>query len=161
MKYYENGWKMLSATPIAGIRLSHVTTDEADALRFEHSPANSNCALRTLHRMLAKAAEWGLIVAAPRVKLLKEERRSQFIDAAAECKLLAKAEQPLHDVLTVMLDSRMRPGEIFQMRWEDVLWDRGRIFIPRGKTKRSRRHSPMSDHVTSALHLRRNGKAEG
>ncbi len=161
MKYYENGWKMLSATPIAGMKLSHVTTDEAEALRFDHSPANSNCALRTLRRMLGKAADWGLIVAAPRIKLMKEEGRSQFIDAAAEYKLLAKAEQPLYDVLTLMLDSGMRPGEIFQMRWEDVLWDRGMIFIPRGKTKRSRRHVPMSDRVLSALHLRHKDHSDG
>jgi integrase len=159
IKYYGNGSKMLLATPIADMRLAHITTDEAEALRFDHSPANSNCALRTLRRMLGKAAEWGLIAGAPRIKLVKEEGRSAFIDAEAELKLLAKAEQPLRDVLTIMLDSGMRPGEVFQMRWEDIAWDRGMIFIPRGKTKRSRRHVPMSDRVTGALHLRRTAQA--
>jgi integrase len=153
--YYRSGWRMLLNTPIASMRLSHITTDEAEALRFDHSPANSNRALRTLRRMLGKAAEWGMIPVAPKVKLVKEEGRSAVIDAEAELKLLGAAKQPLHDVLTIMLDTGMRPGEVFRMRWEDIAWDRGMIFIPRGKTPRSRRFVPMSDRVTRALEARR------
>ena len=152
---------MLAETPISGVRLAHITTDEAEALRFDHSAANTNCALRTLRRMLGKAAEWGVIAAAPRAKLAKEYGRSAIIDSEAEFALLAVATQPLRDVLTLILDSGMRPGEVFQMRWEDIAWDRGMIFIPRGKTRRSRRHVPMSDRVTAALHLRRNDQTEG
>jgi integrase len=159
--YYRSGWRMLTQTPISGVRLAHITTDEAEALRFNHSPANANRALRTLRRMLGKAAEWGVIAAAPRIKLVKEQGRSAIIDSETERKLLAEAKQPLRDVLTIILDSGMRPGEVFQMRWEDIAWDRGVIFIPRGKTLRSRRFIPMSDRVTMALHTRRNGKTEG
>jgi hypothetical protein len=50
---------MLEDTAIAGMRLSHITTDDASVLRFAHSSSNSNRALRTLRRMLGKAAEWG------------------------------------------------------------------------------------------------------
>jgi integrase len=35
------------------------------------------------------------------------------------------------------------------------------IFIPQGKTKRSRRHLPMSERVIEALQIRRNGQTEG
>jgi len=160
-KYYESGWRMLSQTPIAAMRVSHITTDEAEALRFEHSPANANRALRTLRRMMSKAVEWGVIAAAPRIKLMKEEGRSATIDSAAEAKLLAVAKQPLRDVLIIMLDSGMRPGEIFPMRWEDIDWNRGTIFIPRGKTPRSRRYVPMSDRVMESLQLRRKDQEQG
>ena len=68
---------MLSQTPIAAMRLAHIATDEAEALRFEHSPANANPALRTLRRMMGKAAEWGMIAAAPRIKLMKEQGAPQ------------------------------------------------------------------------------------
>jgi integrase len=159
--YYESGWRMLSQTPISGVRLAHITTDEAEALRFNHSPANANRALRTLRRMLGKAAEWGVIASAPRIKLVKEEGRSAIMDAETEAELLAVAKQPLRDVLAIILDSGMRPGEVFQMRWEDISMDRGMIFIPRGKTPRSRRFIPMSDRVTQALDARRNGQTEG
>lgn len=72
-----------------------------------------------------------MIAAAPRIKLAKEYGRSAIIDSDAEFKLLTVAKQPLRDVLTLILDSGMRPGEVFQMRWEDIAWDRGMIFIPR------------------------------
>jgi len=160
-KYYQSGWRMLAETPISYVRLAHITTDEAEVLRFKHSPANANRALRTLRRMLGKAAEWGLIAVAPKIKLAKEQGRSAIIDAEAEYRLLAAAKQPLRDVLIIILDSGMRPGEVFRMRWEDIAWDRGMIFIPRGKTPRSRRFIPMSDRVTEALHARRDGQTEG
>ncbi len=159
--YYKSGWKMLAQTPIAGARLAHITTDQAEALRFSHSPANANRALRTLRRMLGKAAEWGVIPAAPKIKLVKEEGRSTIITREQETELLALANQPLKDVLTIILDTGMRPGEVFQMRWEDIAWDRGMIFIPRGKTPRSRRFIPMSDRVNQALEARRKDQTEG
>ena len=83
------------------------------------------------------------------------------MDSDGKAKLLATASQPLRDVLTLILDSGMRPGEVFQMRWEDIAWDRGMIFIPRGKTPRSRRYIPMHDRVTSALTTRRKGQSDG
>lgn len=102
-----------------------------------------------------------MIAAAPRVKLEKEEGRSAIIDSEMEFRLLAVATQPLHDILTIMLDSGMRPGEVFQMRWEEIAWDRGMIFIPRGKTKRSRRNVPMTERVAKALHVRRGDQSDG
>jgi integrase len=160
-KYYESGWKMLSQTPIAAMRLTHITTDDAEALQFHHSPANGNRALRTLRRMLGKAAEWGVIPAAPRVKLFKEEGRSALINDDAESKLLEAAKQPLRDVLTIMLDCGMRPGEVFQMCWDDIDWERSVIFIPRGKTKLSRRYLPMSERIMTLLAARRKDQTEG
>lgn len=160
-KYYESGWRMLSQTPIAAMRVAHITTDEAEALRFDHSPANANRALRTLRRMLGKAAEWGLIATAPRVKLFKEEGRSALINDEAETKLLNAARQPLKDVLIMMLDCGMRPGEVFQMRWEDIDWDRQVIFIPRGKTRLSRRYLPMSERIFAVLSARKRDQVEG
>lgn len=160
-KYYESGWRMLSQTPIAAMRLSHITTDEAEALRFKHSPANANRALRTLRRMLGKAAEWGIIAAAPKIKLFKEEGRSALINDEAEAKLLAVAKQPLRDVLTIMLDCGMRPGDVFQMCWEDIDWDRNVIFTPRGKTRLARRFLPMSERIITVLQARKKEQTEG
>ncbi|MGA8089474.1 MAG: tyrosine-type recombinase/integrase [Terracidiphilus sp.] len=160
-KYYKSGWKMLSMTPIACVRLGHISTDDAEALRFKHSSANANRALRTLRRMLGKATEWGLIGATPKIKLAKEQGRSEIIDNESETKLLAAAKQPLQDVLTIMLDTGMRPGEVFRMCWEDISWERRTIFIPKGKTPRSRRYVVMSERMIEALDTRRNGQLEG
>jgi integrase len=36
-----------------------------------------------------------------------------------------------------MMDTGCRPGEILALRWEDIPWDLGVIFVRRGKTKKS------------------------
>ena len=74
--YYRNGWKLLQNTPVTGMKLDQITTDDAEALRFPCSPANGNNALRTLSRMLSKAKEWKLIRYVPDFKLFKETGRT-------------------------------------------------------------------------------------
>ncbi|MBZ5648674.1 MAG: site-specific integrase [Acidobacteriia bacterium] len=160
-RYYRYGWEMIQETQVAGMHLDKITTDETSELRLGHSPANANNALRTLRRMLGKAAEWGLIRTAPRITLMKEHGRSTLIDRATETKLLAVAEQPLKDVLFILLDTGMRPAEVFRMRWEHVSWNERMIFIPFGKTRNSRRFVPMSQRVLDALLCRVAGKTEG
>jgi len=160
-RYYRNGWRMIRETGIAGMRLDQITTDEVAAVRFPGSAANANNALRTLRRMLSKAEEWGLLRTARRIKLLKEYGRSAIIDPESEAKLLAVSGQPLRDVLVLMLDTGMRPSEVFRMTWENVNWEAGTIFIPHGKTRNSRRYVPMSQRVATALLIRAGGKRIG
>jgi len=159
--YYQNGWRMIRETPLTGLRLDRITTDEAEVVRFPGSPQNANRAFRTLRRMLGKAAEWGVIRVAPRIKLVKEYGRSMLIDRETEAKLLAVASQPLRDVLIIILDTGMRPQETFQIRWENVNWESRTIFVPFGKTRNSRRYVPMSQRVVEALFRRCMGQKEG
>jgi integrase len=111
--------------------------------------------------MLGKAAEWGIIQGGPRIKLAKEYGRSTLIDSDAEAKLLAAIGQPLQDALTIMLDTGMRPAEVFRMRWEHVDFRQHMIFNPFGKTNNFRRYVPMSEHMLEALWVRAAGKTEG
>jgi len=71
-KFYRNGWRLLKATPVAGLRVDQITGDFAEQLKFPGSAANANCALRTLRRMLHKAEEWKMIGHAPKIKMMKE-----------------------------------------------------------------------------------------
>lgn len=86
--YYRDGWRLLSVTNIAGMRLDQITCDVAETLRFPGSPSNANCALRTLRRMLHKAHDWKLIFHAPKIRLVKEYGRSTVLDEEAEIKLI-------------------------------------------------------------------------
>jgi integrase len=61
---------------------------------------------------------------------------------------------PLRDVLLIMLDTGMRPAEDFRMEWERVHWDRELIFVPRSKSRKSKRYVPLSDRVRVALQVR-------
>jgi integrase len=60
-----------------------------------------------------------------------------------------------------MLDSGLRPGEIFRMRWENIRWDSGVIFNPRGKSRKSRRYVPLTERVKGALLARKEVANEG
>jgi len=56
-----------------------------------------NSSLRVLRRLLRVAVEWGVIPAAPKIKLLRGERHSErVITSAEEAKYLAAAPQSAH-----------------------------------------------------------------
>jgi hypothetical protein len=92
-RYYRNGWRMLKTTAVVNMSVDEITNDHVERLKFHGSPANTNCALRTLRRMLHKAEEWKVIARAPKVKLMKEHGRSLRLDDEAERKLLAAADR--------------------------------------------------------------------
>ena len=71
--YYRDGWRSLKTTSILGLRLDSINNDVAQRLSFSGSAPNTNCALRTLRRLLHKAEDWRLIGRAPRIKLVPEK----------------------------------------------------------------------------------------
>ena len=150
-EYYQYGWQMLEKTSIAQMRLDAISKDTAEVLRFPGSSANGNRALRTLRRMLGKAEEWGFISRPPRIRLLKEQGREAVISPEMEARILKVAPQPLRDVIVMILDSGMRPQDVFRTRWEHVNWHKRVIFVPYGKTQLSRRYVPMSDRMAESL----------
>jgi integrase len=160
-RYYRVGWNQIRGTPLMGMNLDRITTEELDSLALEGSPSYVNQALRTLRRLLGKAAEWKVIAAAPRIKLLKELGREQTIDLEAEGKLLAVAKQPMKDVLIIIQDTGMRPEEVFRIQLENIDWSRRVIFNPHGKTRASRRRVPISERMLDLLMLRCRSRREG
>jgi integrase len=160
-RYYRVGWARIAKTPLTGMTIDRITTEEVDALGFSGSPSYINQALRTLRRLLAKAVEWKVITAAPRIKLLKELGREQTIESETEAKLLAVGKQPMKDVLIIIQDTGMRPDEVFRIRIENINWNRRLIFNPHGKTRASRRHVTISMRMFDLLMLRCGEKREG
>jgi integrase len=159
--YYHNGWRVLSQTKLGRMRLADIRNEHVSVLRTKGSATGNNCR-RTLRRMLSQAQHWGIMGAPPKIKLLKQVRRSLLIDGVREAQLLATAPQPLRDVLVIMQDSGLRPDEVLRMRWEHIDSAARTIFNPYGKTGRSRRRLPMSDRVFQTLEERRGGhKSEG
>jgi integrase len=174
-RYYRVGWQLMESAPVAGMKLDHITADHALMVQGS-SPANTNNALRTLRRMLKKAQEWQLLSVVPIIKLMEEQGREQLIEPWMEQRLLEATTgprltgkgrksrvgwEPFRTVLLIMLDSGLRPGEIFRMRWENIHWDKGLIFNPRGKSRKSRRYVPLTERVKVALLARKEGVNEG
>lgn len=116
-RYYRNGWRMLKTTAVVNMRLDEITNDHIESLKFHGSSANTNCALRTLRRMLHKAEEWDVIGRTPKMKLMKEHGRSLRLDDDTERKLLAAADackwrqrtkNLFRDIVILMRDTGMR-----------------------------------------------------
>ena len=170
-KYYRNGCRLLKATPLFSMRLTEITTENAERLRFPGSAGNANCALRTLRRMLHMAEEWKLIARAPKIKLLKEHGRDVTLDANAEtklvqaslrCKWRAPTQELFRDIIALMRDTGMRnERELFQMRIENLDWNNQTIFVPDSKTQEGRRLVPMSRRAFELLKKRCGTRADG
>jgi integrase len=160
-RYYRLGWKRISETPLMGMMLDRITTEEVDGLQLSGSPSYVNQVLRTLRRALGKAEEWKVITKALRIALLEEKERDEILDSESEAKLLAVGKQPLNDVLFIAQDTGLRPEEVFRVRIEHVDFLKRRIFNPSGKTRASRRFVPISQRMESMLLLRCAGKTEG
>jgi hypothetical protein len=169
--YYQTGWRLLSVTPLAKMKLNCITGDDISAIRFPASASNANCALRTLRRMLNKAEEWKLLFRAPKFRLVKEHGRSLALDAGVEAKLItaaalcgwrAKSFDLFRDVVVLMRETGMRnERELYRVRIENIDWMNKLIFIPDSKTANGRRKVPMSDRALVILSVRCAGRSEG
>jgi integrase len=160
--YYRDGWRLLAASAIAGMRLDKIMADDIEALSFTGSPSNANSALRTLRRILHKAEEWGVIRSVPKFRLVKEYGRSLRLDDDAERKLLVVAEQPLRDAIILMRDTGMRnERELYRTRIENIDRNGRVIFVPDSKTPNGRRLVPMTDRVLDLLLVRCGERREG
>jgi len=158
-KYYRNGCRLLKVTPTFGMRLTEITTENSEGLKFPGSAGNANCALRTLRRMLHKAEEWKLIARAPKIKLMKEHGRDMRLDAEAEeklaqaslrCRWRACTSELFRDIVALMRDTGMRnERELFQMRIENLDWNNRTIFVPDSKTREGRTPSRDSHSLLS------------
>ena len=104
-RYYKVGWNQIRSTPLMVMNLDRISTEELDSLALVGSPSYVNQALRTLRRLLGKAAEWKVIAVAPTIKLMQEVGREMTIDRETESKLLAAARQPMKDVLIMIQDT--------------------------------------------------------
>jgi hypothetical protein len=70
------------------MRVNAITKDEADPSPSPVVLQITTTPLRTLRRMLGKAAGWNIIKASPKITLMHERARERVIDADIEAKLL-------------------------------------------------------------------------
>jgi integrase len=148
---YKNGRRLILQSVLCGMRMDQITSDDVETTKFHESHHSRNCAIRTLRRMLGKARDWKLIREVPRIKSVKVFPRDRMVTVEDERQLLASCPRPLKDVLTIMLDSGLRNGEVIRMRFESINWESALYFNPRGKTRKARRRVPLSERVLALL----------
>jgi integrase len=121
------------------------------------SPATVNRALTTLKLLFHYAEKCGYALSNPTrgVGLLKEDSgRMRVVRFEEELAYMAKASQPLKDIAQVILDTGLRPEEVFRIRTEHLDFGERAIFNPFGKTKAARRKVSMTEEVFELLKRR-------
>ena len=116
--------------------------------------ATVNRALTTLKLLFHRAERNGYAVKNPvvGVSMFREPIDSmRVISFEEEAAYLTQASQPLRDVSKIVLDTGMRPEEVFRMRTENLDFKQKTIFNPYGKTKAARRTIPMTNEALSVL----------
>lgn len=120
-------------------------------------PATVNRELACLKAMFNHFIKLDVIVKNPvtRVKLLAENNEKMRVLSFEEERLyLAACSQPLHDIAVLMLETGMRPDEIYRMKRENVNLEAGYVFNPYGKTKAARRKLPLTRRASDLLRHR-------
>ena len=119
--------------------------------------ATVNRALTTLKLLFHQAERSGYAVKNPvlGIAMFREPLDSmRVISFEEQAAYLTETSQPLRDIAKIILDTGMRPEEVFRMRVENLDFKQKTIFNPCGKTKAARRTIPMTDDALSLLKVR-------
>jgi integrase len=74
------------------------------------------------------------------IELLNEgPGRMRVVTFSEELQYFAKTSQPLKNIAQIILDTGLRPDEVFRIRVENIDFVDRTIFNPFGKTKAARR----------------------
>lgn len=117
------------------------------------SPATVNREIATLKTMFSKAVAWGKLKDSPAksVQFLREpEGRVRYLEKEEIVKLLSKSSARLKPIVIVALNTGMRRGEILNLKWHDVDFQRDIISLFDTKNGESRK-IPMNAQVKVAL----------
>ena len=154
--------KFFGKLPLDRISMAHV--EKFKIVRSEEiSSAGTNRDLSMLRFMLNFALRQGHTVRNPvqGIKFLAEGPGAMRVISHEEQRKYLNAANPLlRDIASLMLETGMRPGEVFAIRPEHVHLDKRYLFLPEGKTHFARRNIPLTDDATKIL-KRRVAKARG
>ena len=152
----------VSAKPLVKF-FANRTLDEiatADIERFKVarlkrcSPAGANRDLAALRFILNFAVRQGYLRSNPfsGVKLLQEGPGMMRIVTPEEEKTYLEHAAPLlRDIAVLILQTGMRPQEVYSIRGENANLKDGFIFVPEGKSRFARRTIPLTEEARAVL----------
>lgn len=156
--------------PLCSIETKDIVQFKAKLLRREKAPgkvirpATVNRYLMLLKGIFSRAIEWGVFHKAHpcrSVKILKENnQKERYLSAEEINRLLAQCKNELLDVVEFALSTGMRAGEIEGLKWSNVDFKLGLIFIRRsGKTaystKSGKNRTVPMNNASRAVLMRR------
>jgi integrase len=141
--------------------LDAITTAHVEKFKMERSEEVSSAAtnrdIAAFRFILNHAMRKGMMGKNPvhGVKLLPEGPGAmRVVSHEEQQRYLGKANALLRDVATVILETGMRPEEVFTIRKENVHLAHGYVFVPTGKTRFARRNIPLTDTAREVLKRR-------
>lgn len=147
-------------------RLDHITPEEVEAYKVGRAaekgkrthrtlrPATVNRELACLKALFNFAIKSDVVLRNPvsRVKFLAENNEQTRVLAFNEQQRYMAAATPiLRDVATIIVETGVRPEEVYRLTPENVNLERGYIQIPCGKTKAARRKVRLTTAVREVL----------
>jgi hypothetical protein len=107
---YANGWRLLSSTPLAGMKMDEIENHHVETISFPGSASNANQAIRTLRKMFSTAEEMKRGFRTPKIKTRKGEKKRRFIPTAVqEAAVVGHMNQEAADVTLILRGTGMRP----------------------------------------------------
>jgi integrase len=164
--------------PLAKAKLNEITSELAAefATHRQNNGGNElatstvNASIRVLRRVLRVAADWEIIDRVPKIKtkpgenhrehVVTKEEEIAYLTAARRCNGRTGCEPCptlLFDVVTVLINTGLRPEECNRMTWDWINWDNGSngtFVVNCGKTKAARRQLFMTAPVREILERR-------
>lgn len=141
----------------AGKYLYEITSYDIENYKMERSkvvsPATVNRELACLKHMLNKAVEWQMLEVNPakNVKLLRENnQRLRYLTRQEIERLYESSPDHLKPIILTALLTGMRKGEILSLKWEDIDFDQGVIFV-RDSKNGEMREIPINDQLMLTL----------
>ncbi len=142
-----------------GNKLVHeITTLDVEKFRQERltvvSKSSVNKNVGCLRAMFNKAIEWGLLSTknpAAGIKFYKlDNRRLRYLEKEEIPRFLGNCQGHLRDIVEFAINTGMRKGEIFNLKWHDVDWTNGLVHVLHTKNH-EKREIPINESVRNIL----------
>jgi integrase len=139
------------------IYLHEITVKQIEAFKANRSkvvkPATVNRALACLKSMFNRAIDWHMTEENPvrKVKLFKENnQRVRYLEKEELKRLLEHSSPRLAAIIKFAVNTGMRKGEIQNLKWHDINYERGIITLTETKNGETR-YVPMNEIVREVL----------
>ena len=159
LRYFSGKW-LDEITPgmVEDFKLARIREERRNAHDGSTvSPATVNRALTTLRLKFNYASRYGLAVqnTTRGVQFLEEDPgRMRVLTFEEELAYMQTTNQPLREIARIMLDTGMRPEEVFRMEFANLDFEHRTVFNPFGKTPAAKRTVPMTEEVWNLLKSR-------
>jgi integrase len=150
---YANLQRFLGPVNLEAITPLRVEDFQQHRIR-EVSPATVNRECALLKHMFNMAERWGMHQGTNPVRLVKflpeDNLQFQTVSEEEEQRLLEASAPYLRELLLFAVNTGLRCGDIFDLRWEEVDLEQRRISIIMGKTRR-KLDVPLNDTAFAVL----------